>query len=192
MLCMYLGASNVIQSRMDETGYSFLEPLQTLRLGVDDGTETTGARPSDFAPRAPKSPEFIYCGTYASTRKLQHFTAMSTRQALPPPIFFDCQGKRLSRHEGKMGLVQLAIDVYLVDVIECPESTAVLKEIPEDVKVDKFSRTVAVIVRNCGVDMEFICVDSQLLSGHEGGQPGSTAWEWYSRHSAREISYLSY
>jgi len=55
------------------------------------------------------------------------------------PIFVDCEGRDLGRTDGKLGLVQLALEdeIYRVDIVEIVESLKVLKMILEHEKFEK-------------------------------------------------------
>lgn len=54
-------------------------------------------------------------------------------------IFLDCEGKDLGCSGGQLGLVQVGVDreIYLIDVIQFPESIPTLKQILEDEKMVK-------------------------------------------------------
>lgn len=75
-----------------------------------------------------------YCDSERSIDQLLlHARSIAKSSSEMSPVFLDCEGLELGRRDGKLGLVQVGIEnsVYLVDIIKCPKSLDILKEILE-------------------------------------------------------------
>lgn len=81
------------------------------------------------------SAPYIYCNNQNELARLRtHVESLTDSDTNEIPVLLDCEGDNLGRIDGKLGLVQIGLqnNVYLVDVIELPESLELLKEILED------------------------------------------------------------
>ena len=116
---------------------------------------------------------YIYCKTRARLDQLRgHVMSLMTVSDPTMPIFLDCEGRDLGRIGGKLGLIQLGIEerVYLVDVVECPESLETLKMILENQKFEKITwdgrSDFAELWHEHGIALRRV-LDLQLLRVHE-------------------------
>lgn len=115
---------------------------------------------------------YIYCNTKQLLNQLRnHFMSLTIGSA-KVPIFLDCEGRDLGRTDGKLGLVQLGIEVeiYIVDIVEIAESLDILKMILEHETFEKVlwdgRNDYAELWHGHGIDMSPV-LDLQLVRIHE-------------------------
>jgi hypothetical protein len=124
-----------------------LPPSPETQLNVQDPEIILGKKLREVSLNDPGSSKsgsasapYIYCDKPSELERLRtHLKSLADSDTNKIPVLLDCEGDKLGRINGKLGLVQIGLEnnVYLVDVIECPKSLELLKEILEDQALEK-------------------------------------------------------